>query len=321
MNIHISVLNGRMKGRKYPVAEGKTVQIGRGSSADIVIVDSMSSRLHCEVSNNGTEFILKDLGSSNGTYKDDEAIKQVKVYSGDRFKIGSTVFEIRGLVMVEPGKTRETPPDELMKALDAIPNEEPEQLRTKAEPEIEEEEEIPNLEEAPPPPVSADFDPVPQDFQVHESSPIPGSEAVPDPDEKEEEEAEEEEEKPAGDRTTVEFRRTVESADEGDEESSLAILEPVPGFDYEDDLLCIRCGDLMDQKDIDRALVQKEGKGYVCPKCVRAEVEGQMSGLGFGNLEVVDVGTIDDELLEEMKKEGTTIAEMLEEALRSQKEK
>ncbi|MDA0841205.1 MAG: FHA domain-containing protein, partial [Planctomycetota bacterium] len=97
MNILISVLNGRMKGRKFPVAEGKTVKIGRGSGADFVIVDAMSSRLHCEVTNNSTAFILRDLGSSNGTFKDDQAIKQVNVYSGDRFKIGSTVFEIRGI--------------------------------------------------------------------------------------------------------------------------------------------------------------------------------------------------------------------------------
>jgi pSer/pThr/pTyr-binding forkhead associated (FHA) protein len=272
MNILISVLNGRMKGRKFPVAEGKTCKIGRGSGADIVIVDSMSSRLHCEVSNNGNAFILKDLGSSNGTYKDNETIKQVNVYSGDRFKIGSTVFEIRGL---------EGP-----------------------------------IEEAPPGLIPMGFEPVPQDFQVHDSSPIEELEEVPDL-----EEAEEEEEKPAGDRMTVEFRKTVESTEEGEEESSLAILEPVPGFDYEDELLCIRCGEQMVQKDIDRGLAQKEGRGFVCPKCVRAEIDGQMSDLGFGNIEVVDVDTIDDELLEEMKKEGTDVAESLDEALRSQKDK
>jgi hypothetical protein len=76
----------------------------------------------------------------------------------------------------------------------------------------------------------------------------------------------------------------------------------------------------MEQKDIDGGLAQKEGYGYVCPTCVQTEIDGQMSGLGFGNLEVVDVGTIDDELLEEMKKEGTDVAEMLDEALRSQKD-
>jgi len=127
MNIILAALTGALKGRKFAVAEGNTRRIGRGSGADIVTGDGMSSRVHCEISNLGVQIVLRDLRSSNGTYLNDERIERALLCSGDRVKVGTTLFEVRGVegriedeadegevpVIVEsPGKTRMMSPEQ-----------------------------------------------------------------------------------------------------------------------------------------------------------------------------------------------------------------
>ena len=102
MDIMLAVLKGANKGRQYPVVQGQTIKLGRGSNADILLHDTMSSRLHCQISNQGSQIVVSDLDSSNGTFLNEKPLKAAKVYSGDRLRIGTTVFEFRG---VESGTT------------------------------------------------------------------------------------------------------------------------------------------------------------------------------------------------------------------------
>jgi len=78
-------------GRRFHLT-GPTTVIGRGSEADIVVDDTGVSRTHIrfEVTDLGT--ILTDLGSTNGTFVEDQRIKEVTLLDGNAITIGRTTI-------------------------------------------------------------------------------------------------------------------------------------------------------------------------------------------------------------------------------------
>ncbi len=78
-------------GRRYNLT-GKTTVIGRGSEADIVVDDTGVSRRHIkfDVTEYGT--ILTDMGSTNGTFVEDQRIKEVTLLDGNAITIGRTTI-------------------------------------------------------------------------------------------------------------------------------------------------------------------------------------------------------------------------------------
>lgn len=78
-------------GRRYHLTGASTV-IGRGSEADIVVDDTGVSRQHIrfEVTDYGT--ILTDLGSTNGTFVEDQRVKEVTLLDGNAVTIGRTTI-------------------------------------------------------------------------------------------------------------------------------------------------------------------------------------------------------------------------------------
>jgi hypothetical protein len=65
------VIYGLDLGKKYNV-DRPSIVIGRSSKADIQIDQESVSRNHCKLINTGKSIMLRDLGSTNGTYVNDE---------------------------------------------------------------------------------------------------------------------------------------------------------------------------------------------------------------------------------------------------------
>ena len=88
-------LNPRLviDGRNYPLTQ-PTTRIGRGTDVDIRIDDPGVSRHHAEITL-GTDFTLRDLDSTNGTYVDGIAVKVTALYDGAEVRLGTTVVEFR----------------------------------------------------------------------------------------------------------------------------------------------------------------------------------------------------------------------------------
>jgi pSer/pThr/pTyr-binding forkhead associated (FHA) protein len=67
--------------------------LGRGADADIVLEDSFSSARHARLIPQGDAVVLEDLGSTNGTYLNEEPLSGPQpLHDGDRIKIGSSEF-------------------------------------------------------------------------------------------------------------------------------------------------------------------------------------------------------------------------------------
>ena len=86
------VIYGLELGRKYNL-ENANIIIGRSSKSDVQIDQESVSRNHAKIINTGKSIILRDLGSTNGTYVNDQLIDEYVLRDGDFIKIGRTIFK------------------------------------------------------------------------------------------------------------------------------------------------------------------------------------------------------------------------------------
>jgi hypothetical protein len=79
----------------YPL-DKPVVVIGRMSDSDVVVNDAGASRHHAEIRADGSRYALRDLGSTNGTTVNEQAVTaERELQPGDRVTIGHTVLEFR----------------------------------------------------------------------------------------------------------------------------------------------------------------------------------------------------------------------------------
>jgi hypothetical protein len=82
---------GLRTGAAYDLSEGAV--LGRGDQADIVLEDSFASSRHARLVPHGDVIVLEDLGSTNGTYLNDEPLRGPQpLHPGDRIRIGDSDF-------------------------------------------------------------------------------------------------------------------------------------------------------------------------------------------------------------------------------------
>ena len=86
----LAVIQGPATGHIYPVTKTRTT-IGR-SGADVNIDDPEASRQHASLEVLGDHAILRDLGSTNGTYVEADRIEQQVLNNQMEFRIGSHVL-------------------------------------------------------------------------------------------------------------------------------------------------------------------------------------------------------------------------------------
>ena len=83
----------------------KSITIGRGIDANVMIADKLASRIHCGISYKDGNYFLRDCDSRNGTFVNDSLIKVCRIKPGDRIRVGDMVFSVeasrrKGTVMV-----------------------------------------------------------------------------------------------------------------------------------------------------------------------------------------------------------------------------
>ncbi|MFP5336015.1 MAG: FhaA domain-containing protein [Actinomycetes bacterium] len=80
-------------GRRYQLTGAVTV-LGRGSDADVVVDDPGVSRRHAEIRLDGDSAVIRDLGSTNGTFVDGERTSTARLVDGSRITVGRTRITI-----------------------------------------------------------------------------------------------------------------------------------------------------------------------------------------------------------------------------------
>ena len=79
----------------FDLLEVFRVAIGRHESNDLSFDSRNVSNYHAEILNEGDALVLHDLGSTNGSYVNEERVKRRKLRHGDRIRIGNNEITVR----------------------------------------------------------------------------------------------------------------------------------------------------------------------------------------------------------------------------------
>ncbi len=86
-------LRARLAPRALPDLVGAHLLIGRSSACQIVLGDDTVSRRHAELRFEDGRWLLRDLGSSNGTYVNGRFVAEAEVRAGDVIHLGGARCE------------------------------------------------------------------------------------------------------------------------------------------------------------------------------------------------------------------------------------
>lgn len=80
--------------REFPLTAEKTV-LGRHQECALRVPTRDVSRNHCEVVLSGDRVLVRDLGSTNGTYVNGKRVAEAVLEPGDQLSIGPVVFVVQ----------------------------------------------------------------------------------------------------------------------------------------------------------------------------------------------------------------------------------
>ena len=97
----LEVVEGQQAGKQIPL--DSVVDIGREPSLPLSLEeDAQVSRRHARFTNQAGQASIEDLGSTNGTYVNEQPIHAPRALNpGDRVRIGVTVIELRSTQQVQ----------------------------------------------------------------------------------------------------------------------------------------------------------------------------------------------------------------------------
>ncbi|MEI7899610.1 MAG: FHA domain-containing protein [bacterium] len=125
------VMDGSLKGQRVALDQPIT-RVGRRGGNDWVLQDNSVSGTHCEIEKTGSGFLIRDLGSTNGTKVNNEAVIEHPLFRNDILLIGEIPVMIEGddvpqankpepypiprtTIVIQPKRTVEPPPKEFGK--------------------------------------------------------------------------------------------------------------------------------------------------------------------------------------------------------------
>ncbi len=88
------ILTGEERGRES-VIDRDTFRIGKSSDSDLVLDDQTVSRAHCEIVREPRGYLLRDLGSTNGTLLDGAEIREAFLKPGAIITVGKVELKVR----------------------------------------------------------------------------------------------------------------------------------------------------------------------------------------------------------------------------------
>ncbi len=88
----IPIVEGEVQ-RAIPLSPSDPLVVGRGEAADIPLLQSKVSRLHCRISFENGFYVIEDLESTNGTWVNNRRVQRAILFHHDRIAIGNAEFQ------------------------------------------------------------------------------------------------------------------------------------------------------------------------------------------------------------------------------------
>jgi pSer/pThr/pTyr-binding forkhead associated (FHA) protein len=120
-----TVLDGSLKGQRFTLEQPLT-RVGRREGNDWVLQDGSISGTHCEIEKSDAGFLIRDLGSTNGTKVNNAPVKEKFIFRNDIIMMGEIPVMVEGddvppseqaepqaiprtTIIIQPNRTHETP--------------------------------------------------------------------------------------------------------------------------------------------------------------------------------------------------------------------
>ena len=89
------VIRGIPQGKRFLLEGPSTFIVGRGKGSDIQVDDANVSRHHAQITVEGEQIYVADMGSRNGTFVNDEAIgaEKIALAKEDMIRMGNTILK------------------------------------------------------------------------------------------------------------------------------------------------------------------------------------------------------------------------------------
>lgn len=81
--------------RREFTLDGETTMVGRRPDSTLRVASSDVSRQHCQLVVKDGTVVVKDLGSSNGTFVNGQRVAEKQLAPGDRLTVGPVVFVVQ----------------------------------------------------------------------------------------------------------------------------------------------------------------------------------------------------------------------------------
>jgi hypothetical protein len=91
----LTLLTGARKGQGHFPLKRNQMIMGRATDADITLSDTGISRHHARIVREGDDFVVEDLGSTNGTEVNGQLVKRRRLADGDRVRLGNSTLQFR----------------------------------------------------------------------------------------------------------------------------------------------------------------------------------------------------------------------------------
>jgi pSer/pThr/pTyr-binding forkhead associated (FHA) protein len=109
MKINLVVLSAGTAAGKALAIKVPQFIIGRDPGCNLRPASAMISKRHCAVLVKNGQVFLRDFGSTNGTFVNDEPVKgEIRLKDGDVLKVGPLSFKV--VIEDQPSPTKPTPP-------------------------------------------------------------------------------------------------------------------------------------------------------------------------------------------------------------------
>jgi len=102
------VLEGPDAGTRVSLGE-QPLRIGKDPSSDLLLPDATVSRHHCVIERREENTVVRDLGSTNGTYVNDLRVTEAFLRPGSRLSVGKVVLLLQPVFQVEELAPTEKP--------------------------------------------------------------------------------------------------------------------------------------------------------------------------------------------------------------------
>ena len=101
--------DGASRLAEMPLSQTRIMTVGRQAGVYLLIDHGSISRRHAEISYTNGQYVLRDLGSSNGTYVNEQRLEPGSMHTlkhGDRLRLGKVAYTFQARTVAGQGKTK-----------------------------------------------------------------------------------------------------------------------------------------------------------------------------------------------------------------------